>query len=354
MKKRLVLMLLLTALIFSLTPNALSAGSLAFVGVNDSVPMYLAQEHTPYYKGNLLYIPYTVFNVGPGGVAVSYNAEKGSLALFTRAKRLVYDLNEGTVTDEASKVGKVDFVYRNGMLFIPATKSMSHFGLNTVMLTSSSGCPVLRITDGSQQLDNNTFIRKAETLISIILEQQSSGESVGQEREEELEDDPVVVTGPATMYLTFAGEAVNAGTLEVLKTNGISAAFFLTREQIKNNPELIRRIYADGHMIGLTTEEHDSDYVLELSEANAELDRVLHMKSLMVLLPNGGQELEQYIVFRDWGMQESIEEMLESDETVHFLVCRANVEIIVGRVLQAGANLPQVMETTRIPGITLR
>ena len=352
MKKRITAILMAAVIIVSLVPYAMSAEGICFIGVNDSVPMYLPDGHAPFYKGNILYIPYTVFNAGAGGIAVSYNPDKGSLALFTRAKRLVYDLNSGTVTDEATKVGKVDVVYRNGMLFIPASKAISHFGLSSTMLTSTSGNQVLRITDGSQQLENGLFIRKAETLISIILEQELEDQGNQQGGVGTLDENPVTASGPATIYIAFAGDAVNELTLQELKQQGIYAAFFLTKQQIEENPELIRNIYASGHVLGLTVDTNTDNYEAALSEANAALDRVLFAKSLMVLLSNGGEELQQYSVFRDWGMKD-VEGALKISDREQLIVCRFNAQSLIQSICQADAKTPRLTETTIIPGVTV-
>lgn len=353
MKKRLIAMCLFMVIVLSILPSALSSGSICFVGVNDSVPMYLSANEAPYYKGNMLYVPYTVFNAGAGGIAVSYNGEKGSLALFTRAKRLVYDLNAGTVTDENQKVSNVDVVYRNGLLFIPASKATGHFGLTATMLTSSGGSPVLRLTDGSQQLDNSTFVRKAETLISIILEQQTANEEV-QQNAAGKDEEEAEVTGPATVYIAITGQAVSAQTVDALEELEIRAAFFLTRQQILEQKELVREIYAAGHQIGLTVADGETDYLAALSGANTALDQILFFKSLMALLPEGVQDISQYAVFREWTAQISVEDMLETAETPQLLVCRsADAAFVLQRLRQAGAYTPQLLETTQIPGVSV-
>ena len=352
MKKRITAVLLIVIVLFVSVPYAQGADGICFIGINDSVPMYLPAEHAPYYKGSVLYIPYTVFNAGPGGVAVSYNSDKGSLALFTRAKRLVYDLNEGTVTDEAAKVGRVDVVYRNGMLFIPASRAISHFGLSAVMLTGTSGNPILRITDGSQQLDNATFIRKAGTLISIILEQQDDSDKMQHGTAIPENDDPSGA-GPTTIYLAIAGEAVNEQTLLALEQNGIYASFFLTKQQIMENADLVRKIYAAGHMVGLTVETSEENYEIALSEANMHLDRVIFSKSLMVLLSRGGEELQQYAVFREWAMQTNIDEVLKNSEALQLVVCRSNADYVIRQIVRSGARTMQLVETSAIPGVSI-
>lgn len=352
MKKRILSLALLIVIVAAILPGARGTGGICFIGVNDSVPQYLSAGEAPYYKGGALYIPYTVFNTGVGGVAVSYNVGNNSLVLFTRAKRLVYDLSAGTLTDENEKVSKVDTAHRNGVLFIPAAKALSHFGLSHAMLTSAAGSSVLRITDGSQKLDNTTFIRKAETLISIILEQEQKTTEKDSQPNGEKENEQQAPTGPVTVYFALAGEAVSEQNLELLERMGVSAAFFLTQQQMLQDKELVREIYTSGHQIGLAVEEGETDIAAALREANETLDQIVFFKTLMVLLPAGAVDMPQYAGFRERAIQVSVDDLLKDTTTAHFLVYRTDPSFILQRLHQEGAQLPQLLETSQIPGIT--
>lgn len=62
-----------------------------------------------------------------------------------------------------------------------------------------------------------------------------------------------------TVYLTFddgpAGKITNS-ILDVLKENQVHATFFLIGEQIKGQEKLVKRIYDEGHSIGLHSMTH--------------------------------------------------------------------------------------------------
>ena len=63
------------------------------------------------------------------------------------------------------------------------------------------------------------------------------------------------------MYLTFDCGYENGYTskiLDVLKEKGVNAAFFCTLPQVKENPELIKRMIADGHIVGNHSVTHPS------------------------------------------------------------------------------------------------
>ncbi len=68
-------------------------------------------------------------------------------------------------------------------------------------------------------------------------------------------------TGPEekTIYLTFDSGYENGYTekiLDVLKEKGVPAAFFLVGNYIEDNPEIVKRMAAEGHIVGNHTMHH--------------------------------------------------------------------------------------------------
>lgn len=66
---------------------------------------------------------------------------------------------------------------------------------------------------------------------------------------------------PHALYLTFDEGYENGYTakiLDVLKENEVPAAFFVTGPYIKNEPELIKRMVEEGHIVGNHTVNHPS------------------------------------------------------------------------------------------------
>lgn len=66
-------------------------------------------------------------------------------------------------------------------------------------------------------------------------------------------------SGEKVMYLTF-DEGYEAGytsqILDTLKENEVKAAFFITGDYFDREQELVKRMYAEGHIIGNHTENH--------------------------------------------------------------------------------------------------
>ena len=76
------------------------------------------------------------------------------------------------------------------------------------------------------------------------------------------------------IILTFDQGYENGYTAQILDTlqeKGVSAIFFLTGDYAKREPELVRRMIAEGHMLGNHGMTHASLPTLSESEAKAEI-----------------------------------------------------------------------------------
>lgn len=66
-------------------------------------------------------------------------------------------------------------------------------------------------------------------------------------------------TADKVLYLTFDAGYENGYTekiLDVLKAQDVKAIFFLTGHYIKSNPDLVKRMVAEGHLVGNHTMSH--------------------------------------------------------------------------------------------------
>lgn len=79
-----------------------------------------------------------------------------------------------------------------------------------------------------------------------------------------LEDYNAIYVGDTTrnvIYLTF-DEGYEKGftpqILDTLQKNNVKATFFVTSPYVKNNPDLIKRMYAEGHIVGNHSNTHPS------------------------------------------------------------------------------------------------
>lgn len=83
------------------------------------------------------------------------------------------------------------------------------------------------------------------------------------------------------LYLTFDCGYENGYTskiLDVLKEKNVNAAFFCTLPQVKENPDLIKRMIADGHIVGNHSVTHPSFAEIgteQIKEEILEMDKYL-------------------------------------------------------------------------------
>ena len=349
MKKRLLACVLALALLLGLTTGAAGAADdLFFVAVNDSIPLTITGAK-PYYAATGLYVPYTVFDAEPGGVAQAYNAEEQTLVLFTRAKRLVFDIGRDQMTDENGNASSVLTIYKSGLLYVPLSVCAGHFGLSYSMLTSQSGCPVLRFTTGSELYDDEMFLQKAENLISYRIqtheqEQTNSGSPQTGTRPQTPEEDEPQELVP--VYLAVTNAAQTADALSVLQARGLHAAFFLTVAELEADPLLACRILAAGHTLGLTVSEDETDVQQALHAANDSLSAVVHTKTVLALLTaEQAQAVEGFRVFTRPEGETSAQEAIEKSEPQRLLVCSDDLAGTLDDLEYVGAS-PQLLRET--------
>lgn len=354
MKKRILILLFTAAMLLSCTAGVSGSNIVCFVAVNDTIPVTLPGEASPYYENGALYIPYTAFNGGPNGIFASYNAEKNTLAIANRGLRLVYDLEKSTVTDESGNETAVTLADRGGLLFLPGQFAANHFGLRLSLLTSETGCPVLRFTNGNEAYDDESFIKKAEFLISHILDYYEKEENTKPQNPEHVQKEPEKEEEEAkepergTVYLAFAGEAVSKETMKHLEALNAKGAFFVTTSQVEQQGNLIRELYGNGHTIGVTAEPGESDLAAALNAANEALYRCIFLKTPIALVP-GDVTLPQYLTWNEEAYAATVDEILTDSTQPHLLLCRTDVLAQLKKLIKGKLDYLQLVETTRLP-----
>lgn len=81
-------------------------------------------------------------------------------------------------------------------------------------------------------------------------------------------------TDESKVYITFDEGYENGYTgkmLDILKEKGVSAVFFCTYDYIKDNPDLIRRMIDEGHIVGNHTWKHPSMPTVSPDRAREEI-----------------------------------------------------------------------------------
>lgn len=250
-----------------------------FTIANDEL-LPLSYNTMPYMYNSVLYVPYSVFTDYLGLRSV-YNAEEEVLILGNSERTLFYDMkNETAYDDEDYGYARQALIY-NGFIYVPARFTAEFFGLT---YSYDYEIPVVRLYD-AESARSDTYIKTyyAQEFITRL-------EAYQEAPPEEL--DPETAT-PAPFYLMFAGNLTNYtySILDTLSDYGVKAMFFLNAETILANENIVRRIYVDGHMIGVATSsgipETPEALLEDYDEANAALFQVLRCVSRNVYLPGG-------------------------------------------------------------------
>ena len=364
MRKKLTALFLAVAILFTYFPSVKAAGSVWFIAVNDSVPMTLTRETEPFYSDDILYIPYTVFRASPFGVNSSYNEDKKeNLTLFNRVKRLHFDLKNEIVTDKEGNTSKVNVIFKNGVLYLPANR-LVHFNIDVRLLQNPDGYYVLRLTNGAQNYDDDVLLAMAEQLIKYQADRYDDGtlqpetdipgvqtpdDGNGYDPEEEPE---------GYAYVAFHGDAVSELSVKLLETMDVLGAFFLTEEQIRRDPALVRMMYAAGNTIGLTVTEGEENVQASLDAANAALDDIIFRKSILVLLPEKlAFQTEGYrvLITPDESVSEAeneqpaeIPEETEEPQSQFLVVSEANIANTLSKLQQDKIRILQIRESSSI------
>lgn len=112
-------------------------------------------------------------------------------------------------------------------------------------------------------------------------------------------------SGEKNVYLTFDNgyeAGYTEGILDILTEEEVPATFFLTGHYVKSAPDIVRRIVADGHIIGNHSYHHHDftdltkeKYRKELSDLDRAINAVTGVERLQYLRPPRGVFNEQTI-----------------------------------------------------------
>lgn len=97
-------------------------------------------------------------------------------------------------------------------------------------------------------------------------------------------------TAKKELYLTFDNGYENGLTpeiMDVLKEKKVPAVFFLTGHYVKDQPELVKRMAAEGHLIGNHSWSHPDMTTLSAGQIKEELDKVQNAVTELT----GGQKM---------------------------------------------------------------
>ena len=162
---------------------------------------------------------------------------------------------------------------------------ISNFANNTAFAKTTTEMPVFEDTVH----DSNSENKKCDTNVNnncidwwIVTNKDHQTPRVNTNISFNLEDYDAYYVGDTSkkvLYLTFDEGYENGYTskiLNILKENDVKAIFFVTLPYVKDNPDLIKRMVDEGHIVGNHSHHHPSmpDYAVNEAKFNKEFSDV--------------------------------------------------------------------------------
>lgn len=302
MKKRWIAAVLLAALLVLTFPGAGAAdGGLSFVSVDDKLPAELI--NVVVYSGGTIYVPYWLFTNYSLGIAYQMNATTNTATLSSGDKEMHFNLATGKTYDNDNYRYSATAMVRNGALYFPLSFVCSFFRtFSYANIGSNEYGSILRLCTGREELTNEEFIRLAKPAmqryyLARVPQTPTPTASVA--------PTPTPVPTPTPKeeepQPPHLGHIVRLGlvgmpsgeTLELLRGTGIKASFFLSADDIRNNPDMVRRIAGEGYGLGIACAT-----AAEFREASELLRDAARERSVMAVLPAEVQAPDGVVAFR--------------------------------------------------------
>jgi peptidoglycan/xylan/chitin deacetylase (PgdA/CDA1 family) len=284
--------------------------SLRAVKKDNSSPSKFINDE-PWYDEELFYwaqiasvwfVPITVFSKLDGVDVKSSSFYKNTV--ISKGEKY-FTIDNDTMmfayTEESGMFYFKTYMLRSGTIWVPAERVCSYFGLGFEVLASSAGTAV-RISDDKAQTSleqllatyNPDLLAAAYTPETTTAKPPAKTTAPETETTEERDIEDISYDRVRFTFEDCPNEYTRE-LLDVLEKHNIRATFFVTGGGIAAYPELISRMAADGHSVGLHSMSLDEkffaedirNFINELEEENALLDRVIKSRTRLVRAPNG-------------------------------------------------------------------
>ncbi|NCB50878.1 MAG: hypothetical protein EOM54_03195 [Clostridia bacterium] len=255
MKRKVAAILVALCIFFSLAPsrNAEAASDICFIAINDSL---MELSSTAYFRGPTLYVPYSVFVYFQ--IYYSYYSNSSTATLYTASKQIYFELESGNTYDSEGEYYSSSAISLNGQTYVSVAFVCAQFGLSWSYIPGTGSGDICRIKNGAVILSDSQFLAAASSLMAERYEAYFGGATGST---------PTDPSNPGTgnengcdLYLSFQGMP-SAFLLDTLKSYGITSCFFVTADEVRENPGIIRRIVGEGHGIGvLCSDDPEAEY----------------------------------------------------------------------------------------------
>ena len=277
-------------------PSARGA-AVYFSAVNDSLQP-LESGTMPTIQGGVLYVPYTMLSATVTGVNLgvysTYSSVKRSVLVYSNRKQLTFDLQNDTTYDGDGRVYSERAIVRNSIVYIPIARVCDVFSSEIYYSLSAAGDGNYLVRIKGKSGGNPPALESDESFISAAYNMMQS--YLVRYRQDNPDPEPDDSAAPTTPSISGSGAGVYLGVivpetgeeteplLAALSGQSCQGLFFFTAEQLAQRDELVRRLLATGHFIGLRLESARADDIAEeLALAEENLSAAAHCRLTAVL-----------------------------------------------------------------------
>jgi len=254
MRNRILSFLLVLALSLAVVlPAARATEDVLFAGLNNKL-FPPEKETMPRYFSGVIYMPYTFFSSDDLGVYFASNNSEDTVLIYSSTKRLVFNVKTGTVSDHEGKQLSPSAKAADGVVYVPLWLVCSFFGLDYSVI-SAEPADIIRIKSSKDVLNDRTFASFYKPTMQAYYNEYTGVT-------EPSPSTPVSPTPTETPQETYPGVTLFLGffdlapgrtemALSQLSSARYKACFFATAEDARQNGDLLRRIVAGGHTLGV-------------------------------------------------------------------------------------------------------
>ena len=281
MKRLSIIVGLLAAAVLILVIPILAQNAVYFTAINNTL-LELDDQTMPIMESGTIYLPCSVFNSSDLGTYCLYSRNKQQVVISDLDMILYFDLSAGNSYDDRETTYPYAAIYHNDTAYVPAFFTASVFGIQ-VSYIRNEYAPIIRLTKGSV-LSEADFLRGAAAIMEARLAQYNT-----QSGQESTTPTPRQTTAPTAtprptptpepspsprpsrsdveVYIAFLGLTENSeACADILRSKGFTPCFFLENDDLRQHPDLIRKLNGIGCGIGLLIKEDPESEYLEFSE----------------------------------------------------------------------------------------
>lgn len=250
--------------LFAFLPPSAAAAETRYLVINDEL-VAPPGGVPPTVTDELVYAPLDLFTQY-FGFTYSYDSFSNALTVTSGQKNIYFNRRIGLAMDDSKIYYSYTFYFSGSTFMVPCQFLCNFFGLRYSYIPNG---PIVRVSGAGAALTDAQVFAKYESIFvtqTPVAPEQNYNRSV---------------------YLTFDGAPGEntAAILDSLSRYGATATFFLTAEGIREYPELVFRMIAEGHAVGLNGPAATASpeaYLAAVDEANNLLYRTAKIKTRLL------------------------------------------------------------------------